>query len=214
QTPPDFPVDEVEKLTYVRDGHRPAAIAMNCSGKHAAMLATCVANGWPTGRYRDAEHPLQIALRDAVEDLAAEKVAAVGVDGCGAPLFSLSLQGLARAFRAIALSAPGTVEHRVAVAMREHPLWLGGTRRDVTQLVAGVPGLVAKDGAEGVYAAALPDGSAMAMKIEDGAQRGRPAVMVAALRRLGVDAPVLDELAIAPVTGGGEPVGEVRFAGW
>jgi L-asparaginase II len=80
--------------------------------------------------------------------------------------------------------------------------------------VAGVPGLIAKDGAEGVYAAALPDGSAVALKIEDGSQRARPPVMVAALRRLGVDAPVLSELATTLLLGGGQPVGDAHFVGW
>ena len=214
QTPPDYPVDEVEKLAYVAAGGKPAALVMNCSGKHAAMLATCVRNGWPTETYRSAEHPLQQAVRAAIEDLAGEKVAATGVDGCGAPVFGFSLTGLARAFRSIALGVPGSAEHRVAAAIRRHPRWLGGSRRDVTRLVEGVPGLIAKDGAEGVYAAALPDGRAVALKVEDGGQRARPPVMSAALSRLGVEAPVLDELAGAALLGGGQPVGDVRFAGW
>jgi L-asparaginase II len=214
QTPADFPVDEVEKLAYVARGGQPAAVAMNCSGKHAAMLATCVHNGWPTTSYRDPAHPLQQAVREAIEDLAAERVSATGVDGCGAPVFGLTLAGLARAFRAIAIAGDGTAEQRVAASIRSHPEWLGGTRRDVTRLIEGVPGLIAKDGAEGVYAAALPDGRAVALKIEDGGQRARPPVMAAALARLGVDAPVLAELRSAPLLGGGEPVGDVRFAGW
>jgi L-asparaginase II len=214
QTPPDYPVDEVEKLAYVARGGQPAAVAMNCSGKHAAMLATCVRNGWPTTSYRDPVHPLQHAIREAIEDLAAERVSATGVDGCGAPVFGLTLVGLARAFRAIALAGDGTAEQRVATAIRSHPTWLGGTRRDVTRLIEGVPGLIAKDGAEGVYAAALPDGTAVALKIEDGGQRARPPVMAAALARLGVDAPVLAEMSSVALLGGGEPVGDVRFAGW
>ncbi len=214
QTPPDYPVDELEKLAYVARGGQPVPVAMNCSGKHAAMLATCVRNGWPTATYRDPGHPLQAAVRSTIEDLADESVAATGVDGCGAPVFALTLTGLARAFRTIASAPAETAEHRVAEAIRAHPQWLGGTRRDVTSLIAGVAGLIAKDGAEGVYAAALPDGRAVALKIDDGAQRARPPVMAAALQRLGVDAPVLDELATSPLIGGGQPVGDVRFAGW
>jgi L-asparaginase II len=210
QTPPEYPVDEAEKLSYAAAGGGPTPLAMNCSGKHAAMLATCVANGWPTSTYPDPDHPLQRGLRATVERLAGEPVAAVGVDGCGAPLFALTLTGLARAFAAIATAPAGTPEHRVATAIRAHPEWLGGTRRDVTRLIAGVPGLIAKDGAEGVYAAALPDGRVAALKVDDGGQRARPPVMVAALRALGVGAPVLDELAEAALLGGGEPVGAVR----
>ncbi|MGH8894009.1 MAG: asparaginase [Actinomycetes bacterium] len=210
RTPPDYPVDEGTKIAYVAAGGSALPLAMNCSGKHAAMLATCVANGWPTAGYPDPDHPLQIALRATAEGLAGEKVSAVGVDGCGAPLFALSLTGLARAFAAIATAPEASAEHRVATAIRRHPDWLGGTGRDVTRLVAGVPGLIAKDGAEGVYAAALPDGRAVALKIEDGAQRARPPVMVAALRALGLESPVLAELAETPLLGGGAPVGSVR----
>ncbi len=212
RTPPDYPVDDVEKLAWVAAGTPPSPLAMNCSGKHAAMLATCVVNGWPTDSYPDPDHPLQRALLGTVERLAGEQVIATGVDGCGAPLFALTLAGLARAFVAIATASPGTPEHRVAEAIRANPAWLGGTRRDVTALIAGVPGLIAKDGAEGVYAAALPDGRAVTFKVDDGAQRARPPIMVAALRALGVDAPVLDELADVPLLGGGRPVGEVRAA--
>ena len=117
----------------------------------------------------------------------------------------MSLAGLARAFVAIATAprrAPPSTGSRAAI--RSHPEWLGGTRRDVTQLIAGVPGLIAKDGAEGVYAAALPDGRAVALKIDDGGQRARPPVMVAALRALGVDEPVLDGAAEDPLMGGGQ----------
>jgi len=210
RTPPDYPVDERERLSYVAAGGAPVPIAMNCSGKHAAMLATCVVNGWPVEGYRAADHPLQVALRATVERLAGETVAAVGVDGCGAPVLAITLTGLARSFAAIATAPDGTPEHRVASAIRAHPCWLGGTGRDVTRLVAGVEGLIAKDGAEGVYAAAMPDGRAVALKVDDGGQRARPPVMVAALRALGVDAPVLDELAEGTLLGGGVPVGSVR----
>jgi L-asparaginase II len=210
QTPPDYPVDETEKIAYIAAGGVPEPIAMNCSGKHAAMLATCVVNGWSLDTYPDVGHPLQKALQEAVGDLADERIPAVGIDGCGAPLFALTLTGLARAFSRIATAPAESPEGRVAAAIRAHPTWLGGTRRDVSRLVAGVPGLIAKDGAEGVYAAALPDGRALALKVDDGAARARPPVMVAALRRLGVDVTPLGELATTPLLGGGRRVGEVR----
>jgi L-asparaginase II len=212
QTPPDYPVDEQEKVAYIRAGHAPSSIAMNCSGKHAAMLATCVANDWEVQTYTAPGHPLQLALHDTVADLAGELIVAVGVDGCGAPLFALSLTGLARAFSRIAVAGAGTPESRVAAAIRAHPQWASGTRRDMAALIRGVPGLIAKDGAEGVYAAALPDGRAIAVKIDDGAQRARPPVMLAALRRLGVDVSGLDALATTPLLGGGQRVGEIRSA--
>jgi L-asparaginase II len=212
QTPADYPVDEQEKLAFIRGGYPPSSVAMNCSGKHAAMLATCVANDWPIETYLDAHHPLQQALHATVADVASEQIASVGVDGCGAPLFALTLTGLARAFSRVATARSGTAEGRVAAAIRGYPTWLGGTRRDVSALIAAVPGIIAKDGAEAVYAAALSDGRSIALKVDDGGQRARSPVMVAALRRLGVDVSGLDAYATAPLLGGGRRVGEIRSA--
>ena len=188
----------------------PDRISHNCSGKHAAMLATCVTNGWPIADYLSPEHPLQLALLDAVADLAGEPVADVEVDGCGAPVAAVSLPGLARAFARLATADAGSAEGRVAAAMRDHPDVLGGERREVTRLERAVPGLVAKDGAEGCYAAAAPDGRAVALKVADGAMRACVPVLVAALRGLGVHGPGLDGLAEVPVLGHGRPVGAVR----
>jgi L-asparaginase II len=189
-------------------GEEMSRVRMNCSGKHSAMLATCVRNGWDTAGYLAPEHPLQQALRRTVEELAGEKVTATGVDGCGAPLFVLTLAGLARAFRALVLAAPGSPERRVADAMRAYPAWTSGTKRDERLLMDAVPGLMIKGGAEGVDAFALADGRAGAVKIDDGASRGRTPVTVATLRLLGATVP--EELATAPVTGGEAQVGVIR----
>jgi len=208
----DLPLGEQAKTDHLAAGGHAAPIHMNCSGKHAAMLATCVANGGPTENYLAADHPLQLAARAALEDLAGETVGAIGVDGCGAPLFAITLTGLARAFGRLAAAPAGTPEHRVARAMSRHPEWVGGTGRDVTDLMRGLPGAVAKDGAEGVYGIGLPDGSAVAIKIADGSNRARPVVLVEALRRLGVDVTTVEGLADVPVLGHGLRVGAVRPA--
>src|SRR5579864_6667541 len=171
--PPSWPLDLEVARRLIARGEGMSRIRMNCSGKHAAMLATCVLNGWPTGSYLAPEHPLQQVVRRTVEDLAGEQTPAAGVDGCGAPLFALTLTGLARAFRALVLAAPGTPERRVADAMRAHPEWTSGTSRDERRLMDAVPGLLVKGGAEGVDAFALADGKAGAVKIDDGAHRGR-----------------------------------------
>jgi len=189
---------------------------MNCSGKHAAMLATCVAAGWPTASYRDPAHPLQAEIRRTIERLSGEPVTAVGVDGCGAPIFALSVAGLARAFRAMVLSDPGSPERAVADAMRAYPEWTSGSARPERALMEAVPGLLLKSGAEGVEAFALADGRAGAFKIDDGAARARPPVTVALLRRLGAagepgaDVAALDRAGLAVVKGGGRRVGEIR----
>ncbi len=215
QCPPDWPLDETARKAMIRAGAGPDRVHMNCSGKHAAMLATCVAAGWPTDTYRDPEHPLQVQIRATIARLAGEPVATVGVDGCGAPLMAISPLGLARAFRALVLSAPGTPERTVADAMRADPAWTSGTTRPERVLMEAVPGLLLKSGAEGVEAFALADGRAGAFKIEDGNARARVPVTVALLRQLGaeqpgVDVAKLEELASTPVTGGGAVVGQIR----
>ena len=211
--PRSWPIDDKEKRARVQAGGRPARITMNCSGKHAGMLATCVAAGWPVETYLDPAHPLQVVIRETVEDLAGEKVAHTGVDGCGAPLFALSLTGLARAFRAMALAAPGSAEGEVVAAIRANPTWTSGTTRDEAELIRSVPGLFCKSGAEACYAGALADGRAVALKIDDGGQRARPVVMAASLRRLGVTSPVVEELLTPDVRGGGGIVGEIHSVG-
>jgi len=206
----DLPLDDAERLDWQRAGRAPSSLGQNCSGKHAGMLATCVINGWSIAGYLDPGHPLQVSIASTVTELTGEAPAATGVDGCGAPLLAVSAVGLARAVARLATSDPQTDEGRVAQAIRNHPEWLGGTGRDVTELIRGIPGLIAKDGAEGVYAAAMPDGRAAVVKIADGAARARLVVLAAALRRLGVDAEVLDTLGTTPVLGHGVPVGAVQ----
>jgi L-asparaginase II len=223
QCPPDLPLDDGARNAWLRSGGVADRVHMNCSGKHAAMLATCVAAGWPVLTYRDPAHPLQVQIRQVVGMLSGEPVSAIGVDGCGAPLFSISLIGLARAFRAIVLAEPGTAERRVADAMRAHPAWSSGTTRPEAAMVTAVPGLLMKSGAEGVCAFALADGRAGAVKFDDGAQRAVPPVMAGLLARLlsaepaqavpaGTvpDLAALRRLARTPVTGGGVAVGEIR----
>jgi L-asparaginase II len=214
QNVPGWPLDEIAMLAYARRGLEKSSIAADCSGKHAAMLVTCAVNGWNVGDYLTPEHPLQVAIHDTIEELAGEPVGPPGVDGCGAPLFAMTLTGLARTFRALALGPPDSAERQIVEAIRAHPQWTSGTLRDEARLIRSVPNLFAKAGAEGVYAAALDDGRAVAVKIADGSPRARPVVMAAALRRLGVDYPVLDDLTHPAVLGGGQPVGEIRPVGF
>jgi len=213
QNTPDLPYDESERRAWIASGRQASSLAQNCSGKHAAMLSTCVVAGWDTATYREPRHPLQRLIAATLTDLCEEPSAATGVDGCGAPVMAFSLTALARAFARLAAAPQGSDEAKMAAAMRSYPQWLGGTGRDVTSLIRGVPGLIAKDGAESVYAVGLADGRGIALKIADGGQRARPVVMAAALRRLGVLADVLDEQAHAPVLGHGRQVGSVDAVG-
>ena len=220
QTPPDFPLDDAARETVIREGGAKAPVLMNCSGKHAAMLATCVANGWDTATYREPDHPLQAAIRETFEAMTGEP-AQIAVDGCGAPLLSASLVGLARGFRRLALGLDGNDSpdprgRRVADAIRSHPAYVSGTSRDERELLTAIPGAIGKAGAESCYAVALPDGRAFALKTDDGAPRVRPVLMAAALERSGVlgdpdvDAEAVRRTGTVPVLGGGKPVGEIR----
>lgn len=208
--PRAYPFDGRARNAWVRAGGRRARVTMSCSGKHAAMLATCVVNGWPMNTYLDPEHPLQRTIAAAVRDCAREESASVAVDGCGAPLFALSLIGLARAFGFFATAGPDSLEGRIAAAFREHPHYASGSRRASAKLIQAVPGLICKTGAEGVVAAGLPDGRGIAIKIHDGSARARLVVLAAMLQRLGVDNEVIQEQRERPIFGGDSPIGIMR----
>lgn len=207
---PDLPLGAAAAAEARAAGTPPSPVLQNCSGKHAGMLATCVAAGWPTAGYRDPAHPLQRLVRDTVAELTGVPVGVTTVDGCGAPLFGSTPAGLARAFATLATAAPGTVEGRVGAAVRAHPWWVAGPDRPVTRLAGAVPGLVAKDGAEGVLAAALPDGRAFAVTVLDGSPRPLPVVARAVLASLGAGSAALTEATRTDVLGHGTPVGAVR----
>ncbi len=215
QNPPGWPLEDAVAEEALRSGATKTRLAMNCSGKHAAMLATCVVNGWSTHDYLDPEHPLQQAIAATLVDLTTEPIAHCATDGCGAPLLSVSLVGLARAFATVATSERAD-ETRIASAIREHPVWVSGTRRDEAALLRAIPGAIAKAGAESCYAVALPDGRAFALKTEDGAARARPVVMAALLARFGIDGePGVDGEAVrrtgeSLLYGGTAVVGEIR----
>lgn len=211
QNTPALPLGELEHARWLAEGAEPAPVTQDCSGKHAGMLVTCRVNDWPTETYLEADHPLQQAIR-AVTAETVGPVTHTTVDGCGAPLFAVPLSGLAASFGRLAAADEDTDEGRVATAMRTAPHMVGGTGRDVTAFMEAVPGLIAKDGAESVYAAGLADGRGVAIKVADGAPfaRARRGLLAHALLTLGVDTDGLRELADQPVLGHGRRVGAVE----
>ncbi|MEU6998571.1 asparaginase [Nonomuraea sp. NPDC046570] len=208
--PEDWPEDETTRHRLIREGAGRSRERMNCSGKHAAMLAACAVSGWETGAYLDPAHPLQRRVRSAVEELSGEKAAHVAVDGCGAPLFGQSLTGLARAIQALVEAAPGSAPRQVADAMRDHPEYVGGTGHQNTELMRALPGALVKGGAEGVLVAALASGHTAAVKVIDGSPRATTAIALALLRRMGCEVSGAAAFETVAVLGGGVPVGEVR----
>jgi len=218
QCPADWPGDRDSAFEARAAGLGKRRTAMNCSGKHAAFLAACVQNGWPIESYLDPAHPLQRLVRETVEEFAGTDVAHTGVDGCGAPLFAVTLRGLATAISRVAASPandPTGPAARLVAAVLANPWAIDGPDEPGTVIVERL-GLFAKEGAEGVMVLGAPDGTAVAVKMLDG---GRRAVFLAALGILAsvgaVDATLAERVATEvtePVLGGGVPVGKLRLA--
>lgn len=206
---PGLPGDPSAAAEWIRSGRGPESIAQGCSGNHAVMLAGTVAGGWDLGSYDDPTHPFQRLVRETTHDLADEQVSAIGVDGCGVPVYAFAIAGLARTYGRIAGARSG-LQFRVADAVRANPELLAGSGRRTTQFMQRVPGLIAKSGADGVFAAGLPDGRGVAVKIADGGDRAAGVVLAALLLRCGAaTADQLGDLVAAPVTGHSEVVGHV-----
>jgi L-asparaginase II len=199
----DRPLGVAENRAY--GDQPPTRIAMNCSGKHAAMLLTCIKNGWSIENYLDPSHPLQVACREELELLSGEKITLTSTDGCGAPLFLISVAGLARAVRAITIS-DNPIHRNVIEASRAFPEMVAGEGRLTTTMIREVPGLYMKDGVEAVEVASMPDGRTLVFKVTDGSIRPFRALVHAGLKRLGVESPY----EIEPVLGGGKVIGEIR----
>ena len=210
------PRDPHEAAKRLSRSQHPSRITHNCSGKHALALAACVAEGWPTDGYLRSGHPVQVAMREAVAEAAGaypDEVAR-GTDGCGMCTFHLPLGALARAFGRLACGRLGEAGERLADAMRAHPRLVAFEGAVDSELMASVDGLVAKVGAEGVFAAGLPDGRGVALKVRDGAMRALDPAAVAVVRgalAVAAEGEALDRLAEPTVLNSlGEPVGDGR----
>jgi len=199
---PDKPLGALERAAWVGP---PSSIAANCSGKHAAMVATCKTNNWNLASYKDPSHPLQLAIANEFEILIGEQISHVAVDGCGAPLFALTLRGLARAMRNLALSAD-PIHKSVIRSCINNPVLVSGINRLPTLIMQKVDGLFVKDGAESVMVMATSSGEVIVWKISDGSQRGAGELARASLSHLGINLDIEPEY----VMGGGEVVGLIR----
>jgi L-asparaginase II len=210
------PMHAPSAARLARSGESPRAIQGNCSGKHAGMLAVCVHAGWDPAGYRDPEGPLQKLVRDTVAKVCGVEPQDVRLagDGCGVPVFAMPLENLALGFARLAAGGhedlPADLNgamRRVPDAMRDHPYMVAGTGRFDTALMEATD-VVAKSGAEGVFACASPAGWGLALKISDGSGRAVAPAALAALARRGVEVP--PEMARFPVTDlRGETVGEI-----
>ena len=217
--PPAWPGDRATRDELVRGHAEPSRLRMNCSGKHAAMLLACRASGWPVDGYLDPQHPLQAHLREVIERMTGEKPAATAVDGCGAPMFAMSLAALARGIHRLGTASERSpfALHRTAGAIvravRENPWTIAGPGEPDT-VVAERVGVFAKGGAEGVMVMVASDGTTVALKMLDGSGRAASIVALQLLAEAGaLTAGQVAEAASAlplAVRGGGRDVGVIR----
>ena len=182
----DKPLGEKEKISW--GDKQPSQLAQNCSGKHAGMLITSQQNGWDMKTYLDLNHPLQVAIKNEIEELSGVKVSATSVDGCGAPLFAVSLIGLAKAISNLVKSKDDSYQQIVS-ACTKYPELVAGDGRLTTRMMRAVPGLFMKEGAEGVQVCALSDGRVIAIKIIDGSWRPVAPIIMEIFRHWNVEMP-------------------------
>ena len=227
-----FSVDAARELA--RTGQPPSVLQNNCSGKHAGMLAVARHVGAPTESYDDPNNPVQQAIAKTVSQFSDVPLhaIAIAVDGCGAPVFGMSVRAMALMYARL-VAPPESFDAptrqacaRIVKAMIDHPEMVGGSknRLDTELIRAGRGRLISKIGAEGVYTVGVlpgrewPRGLGLAVKIEDGDDhRARPPAVIEALIQLGVlhdnDLTTLSSFSPTPIMNRrGERVGEARAA--
>jgi L-asparaginase II len=187
------PSSEADAASLNASGAKPSPVYNNCSGKHAGILALCVHLGLDTASYLDAAHPAQQLILEFCGRMTgdAPETFLLGVDGCGIPVFATSLRRAARAFARFATlegipAADARALRTVREAMIAEPLYVGGTKRFDSALIAATQGsIVAKGGAEGVHADALvPQGLGLVLKVVDGNRRATPPAALSLLGEL------------------------------
>jgi len=170
---------------------KPTSLAAPCSGKHSGMIATAKLNNWDITTYKEPNNPVQIACRKELEFLSNEQITNIAVDGCGAPLFGVTLRGLGRAIHNLMVSQD-PVHQRVVNACRAFPIMVSGTGTLPTVAMESVPGLFVKTGAEAVLVAGLPSGETIVWKMSDGIDRGEGDLLKASLKHIGIDMPTFN----------------------
>lgn len=217
--PADWPGNPKAQDELILAGETKAPIYMNCSGKHAAMLAACVVNEWPLESYLDPAHPMQVKVVEVIERFTGEKVVHTGTDGCGAPVHAMSLDALAKGIRGIAsasLDSPFGLYRNaatVASAMRRFGQIVSGPGEADAAVVDRL-GLLVKCGAEGVMVMSTGDGTTVALKVLDGNLRATTVSGIHALTKVGALSlgefnSVINEIGL-DVYGGGRVVGQIH----
>ncbi len=219
ECPPAWPSDSAARDGMIRRGEQMSRLRMNCSGKHAAMLLACRASGWDPRGYTDPTHPLQVHIREVTERLVGEKLQHTAIDGCGAPVYAMTLHGLARGVHRLGTASARSpfalyrTSGELVRAVRENPWAVEGPGRPDTIAVESL-GVFSKYGAEGVMTMVAPNGTTVASKTLDGSTRVGTILAATLLHRAGAvtddQLTAVTELLPLDVLGGGHPVGRVR----
>ena len=188
------PFDAQTRNSLRVSNEKPNVLHNNCSGKHSAMLAACLALGLPTQGYANLEHPLQQRILEIMNDILETDDIGVAVDGCGVPCYHVPLHRAALGFAHLAVADSLPSHHAgleiAANAMRAHPYLIAGRERIDTALMQAVPNAVSKIGAEALIGVGISSSShgplGIAMKIEDGSERARDVAVTRILEGLGV----------------------------
>lgn len=218
QCPPMYPENADARELVIRDKLRAQPIFHGCSGKHAGLLAACVTNDWSIDTYLDTDHPIQVKIREVIERLSGERPTAPTIDGCGTPLYAMSLVALARGMQRIAMSNSSSpfALHREAGALgqaiRENPVIIRGPGEPESIAIERL-GVVSKLGFEGVQLTVAPNGTAVALKTLDGSLRpGIPVALALLARHGGLSPEAVAETMplVSPMfLGGSRPIGTV-----
>ncbi|MCM3629717.1 asparaginase [Paenibacillus glycanilyticus] len=190
---PTYPLSVYATEALLRDQKPKRSIYHNCSGKHLGILALCKAMGYPMDSYGSPEHPAQREILDTLAELAEVPPESIGLgtDGCGFPVFALSLHALAVAFLKLAcpdlIAKPDLREAVVKIAsrMNAHSEMVAGTDRICSSLLLD-SNIVAKGGAKGVYGFSLRrERLAFSLKVEDGSEDEWPLIVASILEQIG-----------------------------
>jgi L-asparaginase II len=219
-----LPNDWNATVELLRAGQEPSQLHNNCSGKHSGFLTLARHENWPTRGYIDYAHPVQQRVLGVIESMCGLDLADApwGVDGCGIPTFAIPLGNLALAMARLGVPDDQPERRQAACAwirraMAAHPRLTSGSGSLSTRVIQTTAGrALVKTGAEGVYAAALPElGLGCALKAEDGASRAAESAMAYLLARLGVlsesESAALADLLDTPIVNrAGRTVGRIR----
>ncbi len=180
-------------------GEKPSAIHNNCSGKHIGFLVCCKLKGWDMETYYKPEHPLQIAIKEKINELcniytdlaSKSKVSVlpqgedlpmypVTTDGCGVPILSMPLENMLIGYINLLRY------EKIINAIQKYPYIFGGENRLDTEIIKNTSGLIAKVGAGGLCIVVnIKEKDAFVVKINDCSMDARRFAVLNTINRLG-----------------------------